>query len=261
MTKRRGASRALALAIALFAAASALGAEEGVRISWVTSAMTEIVSPGGVRVLIDVYKPKQLSAPATESDILLTTHWHYDHYNLPFKKAFKGKQLFAAAGTIEQGDVRILGIPANHDDFEPGSATNASDYIFIIETGGLRIVHTGDLGQSKLTADQLKAIGKVDVLINQFVNSYSSMTLENRKGFGQVEQMAPTLVIPGHNSDEALGVQADLYRCVFSDKTFVSLTPQRLAAAREAAGKRLFLVMGENFAARAELCKAAPVDW
>jgi L-ascorbate metabolism protein UlaG (beta-lactamase superfamily) len=260
MTKRNGAVCALALALMLFAGASVLGAEEGVKISWVTSAMTEIVSPGGVRVLIDVYKPKQLSAPATDSDILLTTHWHYDHYDRFFKKAFKGKQLFSTAGTIEQGDVRIVGIPASHDN-EPINAKSASDYIFIIETGGLRIVHTGDLGQATLTEEQLKAIGKVDVLINQFTNGYSLMSLENRKGFSQVEQMAPTLIIPGHNSDEALSVEADLYHCVYSPKVFVALTPEKLAAAREAAGKTLFLVIGENGAARAELCKATPVDW
>jgi L-ascorbate metabolism protein UlaG (beta-lactamase superfamily) len=261
MMKSRRPAFLLVLALAMAARAWAFEPASVTKISWVTSAMTEIISPGGVRVLIDVYKPKQLSAPAADTDILLTTHWHYDHYNMPFKKAFKGKQLFSAPGAIEQGDVRITGIPASHDDKDIAAPNNASDYIFIIETGGLRIVHTGDLGQPRLTDEQLKAIGEVDVLITQFDNSYSAMSVENRKGFIHVEQLAPKLIIPGHNSDAALAVQKDLYRCVSSPAVFVTLTPERLKADREAAGKPLFLVMGENAAARAALCGAQPVDW
>ena len=42
-------------------------------------AQVEIISPRGVRVLIDVHDPSLLSKPATKQDMLLTTHRHFDH--------------------------------------------------------------------------------------------------------------------------------------------------------------------------------------
>jgi L-ascorbate metabolism protein UlaG (beta-lactamase superfamily) len=51
-------------------------------------AQVEIISPGGTRILIDVANPSALSRPATEQDVLLTTHTHADHYNRAFVKAF-----------------------------------------------------------------------------------------------------------------------------------------------------------------------------
>ena len=39
----------------------------------------ELISPKGVRVLIDVNNHELLSSPATAKDILLTSHGHSDH--------------------------------------------------------------------------------------------------------------------------------------------------------------------------------------
>jgi len=121
---------------------------------------------------------------AADSDILLTTHGHYDHYNLPFLRAFKGQQLYIRAGTIEQGDV----------------------------------------GQTKLTDAQMATLGRIDVMITQFDNSYSNMSVEN-------------------------------------GKAFVSIEPGKLRAARQAAGKPLLLIIGPDLERRADLCGAKPIDW
>jgi hypothetical protein len=58
-----------------------------------------------------------------------------------------------------------------------------------------------------------------------------------------------------------VAIQKNLYRCVSTPSVSVTPTPDRLKAEREAAGKPLFLVMGENAAVRAALCGALPVDW
>ncbi len=37
--------------------------------------------------------------------------------------------------------------------------------MFLVEVDGVRILHCGDLGQAKLTKEQLKTIGEIDVLL------------------------------------------------------------------------------------------------
>jgi L-ascorbate metabolism protein UlaG (beta-lactamase superfamily) len=261
MTARRSLFTTIALTALACAPLTAQSPNPAVRVSYATSAMVEIISPGGVRVLIDVYKPNLLSSPATDADILLTTHGHYDHYNLPFWRAFKGQQLYVQAGSIEQGDVKITGIPSSHGDDAISGEKNGSNYLFLVETGGLRIVHMGDVGQTRLTDSQMATLGKIDVMITQFANSYSNMSVENGKGFALVAQVDPALVIPAHSSDDALKRQATEYSCVTSPNAFVSLESGKVRAARLAAGKPLLLIIGPDLESRAGLCGAKPIDW
>ena len=252
---------AFALALVLCSPVSALDTRSGTRIFYTSNAMAEIISPGGLRVLIDVYRPSLLSSPAKDSDILLTTHTHPDHWNGVFKREFPGKQLFDQTGIIQQGDLRITGIASSHSDTESGPESGGSNYFFLIETGGLRIAHLGDVGQSKLTGAQLEALGKVDVLITQFDNGYSDMGAQNGKGFNLVGQIKPALVLPTHNSDAALRRQSTEYSCVFSPKPYVTISPDLLREEGERAGKPLMLVIGDGYAKRAATCQAAGADW
>ena len=259
------AKRSLVMTITLTALACApliaQSASPAVRVSYATSAMVEIVSPGGVRVLIDVYKPNLLSSPATDKDILLTTHGHDDHYDYAFLQSFKGRQLRIEAGSIEQGDVKITGIPSAHNNDYLSGEKNGTNYLVLVETGGLRIAHMGDIGQTKLTDSQMATLGRIDVMITQFDNDYSRMSVENGKGFALVAQADPALIIPTHNSDAALKRQAKEYSCVSSPGAFVSLESGKLRAARLAAGKSLLLIIGPDLESRAGLCGAKPIDW
>jgi hypothetical protein len=93
-------------------------------------AQVEIISPGGTRILIDVANPSALSRPATEQDVLLTTHTHADHYNRAFVKAFTGQQLLTRQGTLTLGDVIIQGIASVHNVRDPMLAENGTNYIY-----------------------------------------------------------------------------------------------------------------------------------
>ncbi len=102
-------------------------------------------------MLVDIYSPQLLSSPATAQDILLTTHTHPDHVNQEFIASFPGQQLMAQAGQLEQPGLIIQGIASAHnagDSLKPEGGTN---YIYLLETGGLRIAHFGDIGQAALT--------------------------------------------------------------------------------------------------------------
>ena len=214
----------------------------------------EIVSPQGVRVLVDVASPALLSSPPTAQDILLTTHTHYDHVNQDFLASFPGQQLMAQAGKIELPGLTIQGIPSAHnrnDSLKPEGGTN---YIYLLETGGLRITHFGDIGQESLTAEQLNILGQVDIAITQLANPYSDMNAANLKGFRLMEQLKPRLIIPTHINFDTAQVAAGQWQGLTTDRPSVFLCKEDLSEATQ------ILFMGEaavKFAARLNLLPLA----
>jgi L-ascorbate metabolism protein UlaG (beta-lactamase superfamily) len=160
------------------------------------NAQFEITSPAGTRVLFDVIDPSKLSAPLTEKDILLTTHGHTDHYNAALVKSFPGQKITFAEGEINLPDVKIKSIVSGHNANDPLVPEKGTNYIFIVDMGGLRIAHFGDIGQDKLTDKQLEALGQVDIAITQFDNSFSNMNVTNEKGFNLMDQLKPKLIVP-----------------------------------------------------------------
>jgi hypothetical protein len=182
-----------------------------VRLYYEETAQVELISASGTRVFIDVYDPNGVSSPATENDVLLTTHSHYDHFNADFLTTFPGQQLQFEPGNISLSDTAIKGIVSSH---EASAEPDGSNYIFIIDMGGLRIVHFGDIGQDQLTEEQLSELGKVDIAITQLANPFSDMSVENKKGFNLMEQVQPKLIIPTHYDTDSLGYAIDTWDVV-----------------------------------------------
>ena len=222
----------------------------GITIHYEENAQVEIVSPQGVRVLVDVYSPELLSSPATAQDILLTTHTHPDHVNQEFMASFPGQQLMAQAGKIDLPGLTILGIPAAHNVNDPLKPEGGTNYIYLLETGGLRIAHFGDIGQDALTAEQLSALGQVDVAITQFANPYSDMNAANLKGFKLMEQVKPRMIIPTHINLDTAQIAAGQWQGLYTEAPSVFLCREDLSAATR------ILFMGqaaEQFAPRFNL--------
>jgi L-ascorbate metabolism protein UlaG (beta-lactamase superfamily) len=193
------------------------------------SAQVEITSPSGIRVYVDVNKPSAVTSAPGPADILCYTHSHYDHRNMRFQKAFPGRIIDMEAGEFDSGDVHIVCIPAAHDPSQAIGPETSNDFLFLIETGGLRILHTGDLGQLACTEDQVKAFGgRVDLLIQQFDNSYSEMSVDNGHGFNLLAQLKPRLVIPAHTSTQATRKLLVDYPSLFDEKASVELSPSAL---------------------------------
>ena len=71
--------------------------------------------------------------------------------------------------------VRIYGIDCFHDD--AGGSKRGKNRIFVIEGEGLRVAHLGDLGHL-LSAEQLKALGKIDILLIPIGGTYTITTPE-----------------------------------------------------------------------------------
>lgn len=212
----------------------------GVGLTYGDNAQVELVTPAGRHIYIDVSIPMNLTAQPSAEDVLLTTHMHGDHYEKGFQTSFPGRQIFHAVGEIQFPDVTITGIASAHNATDPIRAEGATNYLFLIETGGLRIVHFGDIGQEALTGEQLTGIGAVDLAVTQLSNSYSAMDATNRKGFNLMDQVKPRLILPTHYDRAALEIAAGLWQGFYSESRTVIIRADTLP------GKTGILVLGSQ---------------
>lgn len=192
----------------------------------------EIATPAGRIVFVDVYDAGNMSRTPTTQDILLITHFHSDHYSKTLTDAFPGRKLLAETGKIELPDVTITGIAAAHNSNDFILDKGGTDHIYIIETGGLRIVHFGDLGQDALTAEQLAAIGKVDVAISQLSNSMSGVDADNLKGLNLMEQVRPRVFIPTHSDTDTMKIAVERWKGFYSTSRTIAISSATLPPAR-----------------------------
>lgn len=153
-------------------------------------------------VVIDPYDPdftglklpKDLSA-----DVVLTTHDHKDH-NFIFAVGGATKPMrFSAPGEYEVAGVVITGIDSFHDNSE-GSQRGVNT-IFHLLFDDLDIVHLGDLGQTKLTEEQIAQIGQTDILLIPVGSIY---TIDAKAANDIVSQLEPKIIIPMHYKIDGL---------------------------------------------------------
>lgn len=166
-----------------------------------------IETPGKTRLLLDPLPPKLgYAAAPVSADLVLVSHTHFDHSNVAMAQgapqvlwgvdqqtnAFRSVQ-----HTFADGSVRNV---ASWHDAVQGKERGPNS-IFVIESGGLRLVHLGDLGH-ELAPEQVAAIGPVDVL---FVPVGGTFTIDQQVARKVVAQLAPRrVVIPMHYATPAL---------------------------------------------------------
>ncbi|HEX5323056.1 MAG TPA: MBL fold metallo-hydrolase [Capsulimonadaceae bacterium] len=186
----------------------------GTVIRWIGQACFLITTLSGMHVLIDPPHPEvgyKISANSIPANIVFVSHEHSDHN---FVEAAQGKpqivQPLTAPGA-EHGTYKsnTNGIPdgvaytrifSYHDnDHGKERGTNT---ITVIQVDGLRICHMGDIGQLSLTADQLRSIGKVDVLM---IPVGGFFTVDAHQALAIIDQLHPRVIIPMHYLTPALG--------------------------------------------------------
>lgn len=140
--------------------------------------------------------PKELTA-----DVVLSTHDHGDHNNVSAVKNPQGAVAisFKQPGEYEVGGAVVTGIAAFHDDTQ--GSQRGKDIIFHIFLDGLNIVHLGDLGQTKLTEEQMTQIGETDILLVPVGSVY---TIDGKTAAAIVSQLEPKITIPMHYKIEGL---------------------------------------------------------
>ncbi|MBL7126312.1 MAG: MBL fold metallo-hydrolase [Dehalococcoidales bacterium] len=161
------------------------------KIKWLGHASFLISSDSGVRIITDPYEPndKLRYGNINESaDIVTVSHDHSDHGNVA---AVKGNPQVVKDNARIKG-IEFKGVPAFHDT--AGGKERGKNTIFCFEVDGVKVCHLGDLGHG-LTAEQVAAIGAVDVLLLPVGGFY---TIDAAVASQTAEQLKPGVVIPMH---------------------------------------------------------------
>ena len=161
------------------------------KIKWLGHASFLISSDSGVRIITDPYEPndKLRYGNINESaDIVTVSHDHFDHGNVA---AVKGNPQVVKDNARIEG-IEFKGVPAFHDT--AGGKERGKNTIFCFEVDGVKVCHLGDLGHG-LTAEQVAAIGAVDVLLLPVGGFY---TIDAAVASRVAEQLKPGVVIPMH---------------------------------------------------------------
>ena len=167
------------------------------KIKYLAHAAFLITAENGTRILTDPYETSpglKHSAIKETADIVTVSHEHGDHNNVA---AVKGNPKVVKASEEAKG-ISFKAVATAHDD--KGGSQRGKNIVFYFEIDGISICHAGDLGH-ELTADQVKAIGKVDVLM---VPVGGFFTIDARTATKVCEQLKPRIIIPMHYKTDKL---------------------------------------------------------
>lgn len=137
-----------------------------------------------------------------EADIVCITHNHADHnFSQAVKGLDEGKTPFVISGPgeYEISDVNIFGISSFHDDKQ--GAERGKNTIYLVTIDDVNIVHLGDLGQKKLTQEQIEELSVCDVLLIPAGGVY---TFDAKEAPDIIAQIEPKVIVPMHYKVEGL---------------------------------------------------------
>jgi L-ascorbate metabolism protein UlaG (beta-lactamase superfamily) len=180
----------------------AIVTSNGMNISWYGQSCFRLESKG-VSVLIDPFsKDIGLKPPRLNDNIFLITHNHYDHANLSgvADDAF----IVRNPGEYEKAGIFIEGIRSFHDDVE--GKERGLNTIYTIKTEDMKLCHLGDIGQAKLTDEQIEAIGDIDIL---FIPVGGVYTIDGAQAAEIVNEIEPKIIIPMHYQVPGLNIKLD----------------------------------------------------
>src|SRR3989338_7598885 len=172
------------------------------QISWFGHSCFRLEAKEG-SILIDPFsKEIGLKPPKIKDDIVLVTHEHYDHNNV----ADANSEAFVIRnpGEYEKSGIQIQGIPSWHDN--TNGSERGPNTIYVMTAEEITLCHLGDLGQEKLTDQQVEAIGDVDVLMIPVGGNY---TINAKEAVSVISQIEPKIIIPMHYKVPGLTVDID----------------------------------------------------
>ena len=153
-------------------------------------------------IITDPYdKSLGLGTLGQRADIVTISHEHPHHNAVA---AVKGDPfVIRGPGEYEVRGVFVTGVWSFADDKK--GAERGRNNIFLFHLDDLVVCHLGSLGHT-LTAQQVEAIGDVDVLL---VPLGSQTTLSTGKASEVIRQLEPKLVVPMHYSTKGGAADQD----------------------------------------------------
>lgn len=173
-------------------------------ISWYGQSCFKIVNQGNhLTIITDPFdKSIGLTPPRVTADIITVAHDHADHNNI---KAIGGEPfIIDGPGEYELKGVKVLGAASFHN--QKKGEEKGLNTIYVIEVDKIRICHLGDLGQERLSDEQIEKIGQVDILLIPVGGTY---TIGAKQAITIINQIDPKLVIPMHYQLPNLTVKLD----------------------------------------------------
>ena len=151
------------------------------------------ISCNGYDVVLDPYAPGSvpgLPELSLTADMVLCSHEHSDHgYTQAVRIRENGLE----------NPFQITKIDTFHDD--ASGSMRGPNRIHILEAGGLKAVHLGDLGCG-LTAMQADLLKKPDVLLIPVGGYY---TIDAAQAAEIVERLSPRVTVPMHYRSDTFG--------------------------------------------------------
>jgi L-ascorbate metabolism protein UlaG (beta-lactamase superfamily) len=180
--------------------------QKTIKLRWFGQSFFQLETSLGFKIVFDPHAIPHFGRPLVKADFVLISHPHNDHNQIeiletPPKEADiyrgviepkPGKQEWKSVNE-KRGQITIRNIGTFHDAVN--GMQRGKNSIWVVGADGLVFCHLGDLGH-ELTPEQVKAIGKVDVLMIPIGGIY---TLNGEQAKKVVEQIKPGLfVVPMH---------------------------------------------------------------
>lgn len=159
--------------------------------------------------------PRILELYELEFDYIVTTHWHFDHFDMdaiPHLMAHEKTRMFASVECRKEVD-RLRMSQKNIEYVVPGDKYIDGDYILnfiycdhgessrdavgvVVEVDGKKICMTGDTSLRLDWIEEYKKNGKFDVLIAPINGAFGNMNEQDCAELSSV--LKPKLTIPSH---------------------------------------------------------------
>lgn len=174
------------------------------KIRWFGQSFFQIETPSGKKIVTDPHEIPAFGRNVVPADLVTISHEHNDHNVLTSIEDPKAARVFHGVkdskgrsewNRIDEkvGSVRVRSVASYHDN--ENGFSRGKNAIFVIEVDGLTFCHLGDLGHD-LNDEQVKAIGKIDVLMIPIGGTY---TINGEVAKRVVDKLKPrTHVIPMH---------------------------------------------------------------
>lgn len=169
-------------------------------VEWLGHSTFQITSSKGTRILTDPHGRNDLPWPTLPQDIVTTSHQHGPHSSIWMAK---GNPVILEGLTpsgedwrpVHMGirDVSVYTVPAYHD--KSRGLQRGKNAIFVFRVDDICIAHLGDLGHH-LTPDQLKMLGKIDILLVPLAGGFYTITATEAKEV--TKQVNPKIAVPMH---------------------------------------------------------------
>lgn len=210
----------LTFGVALFLTPGFVAAQDpkakNVTVRWYGQSFFQVTDSAGRVFAFDPHGIPAFGRRMVKADFVMVSHVHDDHslvemidtgkvnektkdpVRIPESDVYRGvilKNNKQDWKTVDEkrGATRVRNVATYHDT--QNGLTRGKNSVFVVEVDGITIVHLGDLGH-ELTADQVKAIGKVDVLMIPVGGIY---TLNGEQAQNVMKQLKPTMfVFPMH---------------------------------------------------------------